>query len=195
MTPENEHLKHELCLADMTEDNWEQKRLEESIKYIGEPDIVFLSNMEEASVEQSGENSIRKAAYFLNQQFDSKRPNWLEVKVVRSELIDEHGIDIFDPQVLPFFNVNLVRQQPSSHTSYPDYYKFTSLSFFVLPQTPVVSRTPYGLFELFGDIGGLHDFFVLVFTFLLSSFSAQRISARLALWLYLDRSDDKDGDN
>jgi hypothetical protein len=43
-----------------------------------------------------------------------------------------------------------------------------------------VTRSPYGILDLFGDIGGLYDFFILSFTVAVGMFPVHRISARLA---------------
>ena len=76
---------------------------------------------------------------------------------------------------------------PSSHTSYPEHYKFTSLNFFVTPQTPVVTRFPYGILDYIGDIGGLLEAVKTIGKFVTFVFSAHNLSAILALKLYVNR--------
>jgi hypothetical protein len=54
------------------------------------------------------------------------------------------------------------------------------MEFFVTPETPIVTRVPYGILELFGDIGGLFEFITAcigAFTFM---FPAHMISGILA---------------
>jgi hypothetical protein len=96
-------------------------------------------------------------------------------------------VDVFEPRTTTFFKNTLNRVIPSSHTSYPEHYKFTSLNFFVTPHTPIVTRFPYGPLELFGDVGGLFEFVTAVGTFCTFIFPAHKLSGILAHRLYINR--------
>jgi hypothetical protein len=109
--------------------------------------------MEEVDV-KSQKDPIRKAAYFLNQQFDSKRPNWNEIMITQSNLIDEPNVDLVD----------------SKETS---YFKNT-------PHTPVVTRLPYGILDYVGDVGGLLEAVLAIGTFFTFIFPAHKLSGILA---------------
>ena len=100
---------------------------------------------------------------------------------------DAYGIDILSSVVQPFFHNEITTVNPSSKTSYPDHYKFTSVNFFAHARTPIVSRTPYGILDLFGDIGGLNDFLGLFFSLFVGIFPLHRINALMAEWLYSQR--------
>jgi hypothetical protein len=52
------------------------------------------------------------------------------------------------------------------------------------PTVVEYDRTTYTLLELFGDVGGLHDFFVLLFAPLISAFASNRVLAILGEKLY-----------
>jgi hypothetical protein len=135
--------------------------------------------MEEVDV-KSQKDPIRKAAYFLNQQFDSKRPNWNEIMITQSNLIDEPNVDLVDSKETSYFKNTLNRTGPSSYTSYPERYKFTSLNFYVTPHTPVVTRLPYGILDYVGDVGGLLEAVLAIGTFFTFIFPAHKLSGILA---------------
>ena len=87
--------------------------------------------------------------------------------------------------ITEFLQAKLERSvHPSSMTDYPESYKFVSFSFFIHPTVIEYDRTTYTLLDLFGDVGGLHDFFILMLTPLLEIFGANRILAILGSSLY-----------
>jgi hypothetical protein len=52
------------------------------------------------------------------------------------------------------------------------------------PTVVEYDRKTYTVLEFFGDVGGLHDFFVLLFTPILSGFASNRVLAILGKNLY-----------
>ena len=57
---------------------------------------------------------------------------------------------------------NLVLEKtlnPSAWREYPEKYKFNSLDLYISDKKKIIQRETYSLLDLFGDIGGLVEFF------------------------------------
>lgn len=51
--------------------------LEEQIKYLGKPQMLFLINQVRFNPDKFGKNKIQRQSVLINQQFENDRPSWL----------------------------------------------------------------------------------------------------------------------
>ena len=78
----------------MSRPGWEENRKQQSIDYIGRPEINILVNTEEIAVSNfnSKAPNVIKNAKFFTMQFDETKPNWFEGFFVKNEFEDEKGL-------------------------------------------------------------------------------------------------------
>jgi hypothetical protein len=85
------------------------------------------------------------------------KQSWVDGNIERSKFEDQSQIlqlGITDTKNL--HNTIIGNMGPSSHKSYPTFYKVISLQLVISGTIKVTSRETYALLEYFGDIGGLH---------------------------------------
>jgi hypothetical protein len=67
---------------------------------------------------------------------------------------------------------------------YPNNYKFTGIDLYASEGSVVSQRYAYDIFNWFGDIGGVYEFFSLFLTMVTFSFASITLQANLAGALY-----------
>jgi hypothetical protein len=97
----------------------------------------------------------------MNMQFDEHFPTWSQSMISQEELEDES--ELLNLGFAHIYNtINLVldkTKNTSVWTDYPTRYKFHSIDFYVSDLKKLIQRETYSLLDLFGDIGGLVEFF------------------------------------
>lgn len=67
MTKENAHLQKEMCLADYANATDLERKRQESIAYLKEPNFVLMTNKEIVDISQFGEKGFKYSSHLLNQ--------------------------------------------------------------------------------------------------------------------------------
>ena len=128
LTEENKHLQKKMCLADLNSPTDLERKKQESIAYLKEPNLVTMTNKETLDITSFGEDTFKYSSHLKNQQFSALDPTWVRVFLEKSVLEDEsellnlgysHDTELYNIQI----NNNL---QKSAWTHYPYKYKFIS---------------------------------------------------------------------
>jgi hypothetical protein len=78
----------------MARNGWQEDRKQESIDYIGRPEINILVNTEEIAIANfnTKASNVLKSAKFFTMQFDEEKPNWFDGFFVPNMFEDEKGL-------------------------------------------------------------------------------------------------------
>ena len=66
LTKDNAHLQKELCLADYNNKTDLERKKQESIAYVKEPNLVFLLNLESIDTSKFGKETFKYESHFKN---------------------------------------------------------------------------------------------------------------------------------
>jgi hypothetical protein len=89
------------------------------------------------------------------------------------------------PEEKYFYPFSLDQFKPSMMAKYPDNYKFTGIDLYASHGSFVNQRYAYDIFNWFGDVGGVKEFFSLALTLLTYQFANVTSAANLTKALYL----------
>ena len=184
-TPENSVT--EKCLLDDPEDRTQlDKKLNDTKTYVGEAQLILLSNYEEFDPKGFKDDSIKKHSKIMKRQFSMSKPAFSRNMVRVNELDDETSYINYGQEVSrQFINFNMKPNEISSEINYPEKYKFFSVHFSLDQDIYKIERSTYDLLDLIGDIGGVFEFFSFALKALCLPFQTMRLYALLANRLFI----------
>ena len=184
-TPENSVT--EKCLLDDPEDRTQlDKKLNDTKTYVGEAQLILLSNYEEFDPKGFKDDSIKKHSKIMKRQFSMSKPAFSRNMVRVNELDDETSYINYGQEVSrQFINFNMKPNEISSEINYPEKYKFFSVHFSLDQDIYKIERSTYDLLDLIGDIGGVFEFFSFALKALCLPFQTMRLYALIANRLFL----------
>jgi len=184
-TPENSAT--EKCLLDDPEDRTQlDKKLNDTKTYVGEAQLILLSNYEEFDPKGFKDDSIKKHSKIMKRQFSMSKPAFSRNMVRVNELDDETSYINYGQEVSrQFINFNMKPNEISSEINYPEKYKFFSVHFSLDQDIYKIERSTYDLLDLIGDIGGVFEFFSFALKALCLPFQTMRLYALIANRLFL----------
>jgi hypothetical protein len=112
-----------------------------------------------------------KESVYKKLQFDANTPNWFDFKVQESLVQDQISLlQLGKATKTQLYDLKDTGNKPSDWSTYPSYYKFTSINLLLDYNLISVTRQTYSLLTFFGDLGGLYEALTRICGLLLSGY-------------------------
>jgi hypothetical protein len=115
------------CIVNLKSPSAIKRKLKQIKKYLSEPDLVVMENVEELSPGKYGDDSIKRISKLKNFQFDKNRPSWIDAVLKKDTVEDDTSwIKVASEKKNNITWIDTGSLYPSFWTDYPSRYKIIS---------------------------------------------------------------------